>query len=343
MADFRTIAAIGEAELIQRIHRMLPNTNPKDVIIGIGDDAAVIRIDDSRLLLVTNDIQIEGNHFRRDWSSPEQIGRKTVAVNLSDIAAMGGKPAFALVSLGLPAELPSEFFDALYQGIVSEAATYNTTIIGGNLARSSQEICIDITLLGFVSPKQLLTRSQAKPGDKVFVSGTPGMAAAGLKVLEQFGNKYPKELQSCVDALLAPTPRVILGVALAESGLATAMIDVSDGVCTDLAHICESSKVGCELNIDSLTQNRILSQATQATGKSTQDFILNSGESYELLFTVRADTDIRLIETIAQQNGIACAEIGIITGEQNGRWLVTSGGKREPLPKAGWDHFSGNT
>lgn len=342
MADSKSIASIGESELIHRIKRMLPKVSSNDIVIGIGDDAAAIRIDNERLLLATNDIQLEGNHFRRDWSSPDQIGRKAMAVNLSDIAAMGGTPAFALISLGLPKDTSSDFFDALYQGIVAEAGAFNVAIIGGNLAQSAEHIIIDITLLGFVSPKHMLTRSHAKPGDRIFVSGIPGMAAAGLQALEKFGKAYPKELQSCVDALLAPTPRVELGEALAESSLVTAMIDISDGICTDLGHICESSKIGCELNIDPIAKTQVLSKAAEIIGKPVRDFILNSGESYELLFTIRADADLRQIDVIAQKTGISCMEIGTIIDEQNGRRLVTTDGKREPLPKAGWDHFAGN-
>lgn len=342
MSNLHSIIALGESVLIERIQRMIPAVSAKDVIIGIGDDTAAIRIDEHRLLLATNDIQLEGNHFRRDWSSPEQIGRKAMAVNLSDIAAMGGIPAFALVSLGLPADISSDFFDLLYQGIVAEATKFKVTIIGGNLAQSSEQIIVDITLLGFVSPKQILTRSNAKSGDRIFVSGTSGIAAAGLHALKKFGNAYPKELQSCIDKQLTPTPRVALGQALAESGLVTAMIDVSDGIGIDLGHICEASKAGCELNIEAIAKSTELSKAAQLVGKSAGELALNSGESYELLFAVRSDADVQSITAIAQKSGIGCTEIGRITSEQNGRWLVTSDGKREPLPKAGWDHFAGH-
>ena len=338
--DPKTVADIGEFGLIDRIQKILPAVKHEDVLIGIGDDTAVIKIDAHRAWLVTCDIQVEDQHFRLQNISPYQLGRRAMAVNLSDIAAMGGKPTFALVSLGFPKSLPLSDFENLFKGMGDQLAEFSTIIIGGNLSNTANKMIIDITLLGEVSPKQFLTRSGAKAGDRIFVTGNLGASGAGFYLLEKYGRNYPTEFDDLVQKHLQPIPRIEVGQRIAQSGFGTAMIDVSDGIASDLNHICKMSGVGAEIYQNKLPLPNNLIKITSLTGKSALHLALHSGEDYELLFTARPEIPDSLFDSITKDTGVPITEIGRILPQDFGYYLIDRHGEKSPIQPKGWDHFS---
>ena len=333
------IEELGEFGLIDRIQRALP-TPGKDVLIGIGDDVAVLRATDDRVWLATCDVQMEGAHFLRDAIAPRDLGRKALAINLSDIAATGGAPRFALVSLGLPKDLDVEFIDGLYAGLRAEAESFGVDIVGGNISRSRLGVFIDIFLLGDAPQKNVLLRSGAHVGDKILVTGTLGDAAAGVALLLDAAltttDAYAVIARVRRDT---PTPRVREGQLIGAAHAATAMIDISDGLASDLGHICERSNVGARVLAEKLPvaeANRGLAQ--NARGNEWQ-FALFGGEDYELLFTAPATQTDALATQITRETGTRVSIVGEILPVSEGRQLVLPDGRVVPLEARGWDHF----
>jgi thiamine-monophosphate kinase len=386
---------IGEFGLIARIARRLP-TPGEGVVVGIGDDTAALRVSGDRLLLATCDIQLEGHHFLRDKIAPQQLGRKALAINLSDIASMGGRPRYALVSLGLPKDLAVAWVDALYDGLQEEAARFSTSIVGGNIT-GSPLILVDITLLGEVEEERLLRRSGARVGDRLLVTGTLGASGAGLAWLvargegageqgsrgagerrgrgageqrsrgagerrgrgageqgsrgagerrgrgagEQ-GSRGAEHLGTEVDEVLAahftPTPRVPEGQAIGATRAATAMIDLSDGLASDVGHICELSRVGVLVEAARLPISPATRAVAEALGRAPVAFALFGGEDYELLLTAPAERIGELIAAVGQ-TGTPLTDIGEIVPAAAGRTLLLADGRTIPLEPGGWDHF----
>ena len=340
MANTRkTVGETGEFNLIDRIRKILPVSGNKDLIVDIGDDTAVIRIDKKKALLLTCDIQVEGRHFLFDRTTPYRIGRRSMAVNLSDIASMGGKPTYALVSLGLPADLPLESFHRLFEGMRDEMSAFGAYVIGGNLARTKEELVIDITLVGEVEASHVLTRSRAKPGDRIFVTGTLGASGAGMEVLRMYGKKAPRKYAELVKRHETPVPRVEMGRRIARSGIASGMIDLSDGAAGDLYHICEKSGVGAQIHEACLPLPEHIGEIAKKCGRSVLDIALHNGEDYELLFTVSPSAPERKIRALSGNTGVAVTEIGVIVEKRAGYRLVDARGKMTPLRPSGWDHF----
>jgi thiamine-monophosphate kinase len=335
----KSVGEIGEFSLIDRIGKILPATGARDLLIGIGDDTAVIRMDKRRALLVTCDIQVEGRHFRFDRITPYQLGRRAMAVNISDIASMGGKPTFALVSLGLPGDFPVASYDRLFEGMRDELLCYGARIVGGNLARTEDVLVVDITLMGENDLSRVMTRGGARVGDRVFVTGRLGASGAGFQALKVFGKNVPARYRHLVACHLVPTPRVTLGRRISRAGVATAMIDLSDGLAGDLFHICTRSRVGAEIYPDRLPLPERIGEIAARSGKSVIDLALHSGEDYELLFTAPPGVPARTIRSLSRDSGISITEIGKIVGRKGGYCLVDSQGIRTPLTPAGWDHF----
>jgi thiamine-monophosphate kinase len=335
------VGEIGEFPLIDRIRAILPVSGKKDLLVDIGDDTAVIRMDDRRALLLTCDIQVEGRHFRFDRITPYQLGRRAMAVNLSDIASMGGKPTYALVSLGLPATFPVKSCDRLFEGMRDELKVHDAYVIGGNLARTREGLVVDITMLGETALSGILTRSGARPGDRVFVTGTLGASGAGFQALRLFGGKVPRRYKGLVDRHVTPTPRVELGRRIARSGVASAMIDLSDGLAGDLFHVCERSAVGAEIREDRLPLPDHIEEIARESGTSVRELALHSGEDYELLFTVPPAVPSRKVRAIPGDTGVPVTEIGTIVPRENGYCVVDPIGRKSPLRPAGWDHFRG--
>ncbi len=301
--------------------------------MGIGDDCAVLRSRPGEELAVTTDLSIAGRHFRLEWHPPEAIGHRTLARGLSDLAAMGARPLTAFLSLALPRRLTqperdrstpwmSRFFD----GLLGLAEGYRLPLAGGDLAESPLAIA-DIVLVGAVPRGRALLRSGARPGDVLYVTGALGAAAAGVERLARFKGNLPKKIHGALKAHLFPQPRVAQGVWLRRRRLATAAIDLSDGLSTDLAHICEESGVVAEVDAAALPIDR----------EATLVQALHGGEDYELLFTARPSA--RMPRAIA---GVSVTCIGRIIRARAGRPLVTLLTERGPRPLAarGWEHFA---
>ncbi len=335
------IRDLGEFGLIARIARSLPAPGP-GVIVGIGDDVAVLRTDGTHHILATCDIQVEGVHFLREKIAPQQLGRKVVAINVSDIAAMGGLPRYLLVSLVLPKDTAVTFVDGLYEGMQAECARWGAAIVGGNMAHSPEGVIVDLFLLGEVEPEHLLRRSGARVGDRVLVTGTLGDSAAGLAlILHPEAVCADEHRQQVLERHLTPTPRLWEGQAIARSRLATAMIDVSDGLASDIGHICEMSNVGVRFWADALPISSAARAVAEAVGARALDWALFGGEDYELLFTAPADQAAELARRVREETGTPVAVIGEIVPAEEGMTLVGSDGSLLPLRKGGWDHFAG--
>jgi thiamine-monophosphate kinase len=337
MDSEKNISGIGEFGLIERIKKLVPKASDDNILLGIGDDAAVIKITPQKWLLATCDIQIEDTHFRISHGTHYQLGRRSMTVNLSDIASMGGKPTYALVSAGLPPRMEVSGFDNLFRGMNDALAEHSAFIVGGNLARTSDKLIIDVFLLGEISPDQILLRSGAKPGDRVFVTGTLGASAAGFHVLENYGNEYPGEFAHLVRSHLEPIAKVQTGAEIAKSGYATSMIDISDGIAGDLKHICDDSNVGAEIFERDIPFPEKIEKLS--ISKNKIDLALNGGEDYELLFTMRSDTPLQLIQEIAAKTQIKISKIGRIVPKEEGFNIINGENQKLLLQPKGWDHF----
>jgi thiamine-monophosphate kinase len=315
-----------EKALIARIRRQarLGNRARK----GIGDDCAVLRLPPGHEALVTTDFTLEGIHFRREWHSPESVGHRCLTRGLSDIAAMGGEPIAAFLSLALPNDLPQRWVDGFMHGLLSLARRFGISLAGGDTAQSPHGVLADIMVLGSVPRGKAIFRSGAQPGDGIFVSGKLGGSAATLERLRM--NPKAKLKPRDFKAHFSPEPRIELGRALRQKGLASAMIDISDGLSTDLAHICEESGVGAEIGEESIPRAVIGNPAQEVDLR----FALHGGEDYELLFTVPRGR--RMPNRIA---GLPLTQIGqIIRGKKVS--IATKGGKAHELAPQGWQHFA---
>jgi thiamine-monophosphate kinase len=329
------VVVIAEKALIAKIRHLAKLTRNPAVRAGIGDDCAVLCLRSSRGrgrggendALVTTDFTLEGIHFRRDWHSAESVGHRCLARGLSDIAAMGGEPVAAFLSLALPRELQQNWVGRFAGGLMGLADRFGVTLAGGDTAESPNGVLADIVLVGTVPRGKAVLRSGARPGDFIYVSGELGGSAAAVWQMRKKSmrklkpREYPRHF--------FPEPRIELGRVLREKGLASAMIDTSDGLSTDLAHICEESSVGAELQTETIPRASVGKPAREVD----LQFALHGGEDYELLFT--APPRKRVPSSIA---GIPITRIGHITRLRkillrNGRGV---GHKLEPL---GWEHF----
>ncbi|OGN91460.1 MAG: thiamine-phosphate kinase [Chloroflexi bacterium RBG_13_48_17] len=330
------VSELGEFGLIELLADIVDRTkNSKDIswqrlLIGIGDDAAAWQ-GDSSIQLATTDSLIQDTHFDLNITTWEELGWKSIAVNLSDIAAMGGIPKYALISLALPGELETDFIASLYQGMAQIASQFGVAIIGGNIA-SAGKTMINVTVLGSLASKQALTRSAAVPGDQVAVTGYTGLSAAGLKMLKQKLSFDAETSRLLRRAHLQPTPRISEGQVLLRHGVRAA-IDISDGLIADLAHICKASKVSARINKDSVPTHPVLKSNFKS---DCQQLALSGGEDYELLFTASS----QVINRVKQAISCPVTVIGEITEGTPGQViLIDAAGKSIPWQKGGWEHF----
>jgi thiamine-monophosphate kinase len=321
------VSELGEFRLIDLLAKMVGRGDER-LLIGIGDDAAAWRGDDS-IQLATVDSFIEGVHFTPETTPWPDVGWKALAVNLSDIAAMGGIPRYALVSLSLPDDSQVEDVAALYSGMLKLAKQYGVTIVGGDISRAPL-VAIAITILGSSPTKKLLTRSSARPGEIVAVTGQLGAAAAGLEILKSKIHPDPEAESRLKNAFLHPTPRIAEGLLLVEQGVKTA-IDISDGLVADLNQICKASQVGARLEIERVP---VEPAVKSAFGKRALELALSGGEDYELLFTATPEA----IERLSKAASVPVTAIGKITAG-TGIALVDKEGNPFKLKKAGWEHF----
>jgi len=329
---------IGEFSLIQRLVSHLGSIK-KDVVVGIGDDVAVIKTSPDHYLLATCDVLVEGVHFLSQFMTPDQIGQKAVAVNISDVAAMGGVPQHLLASLVLPKNTPLSFVDGLYNGIEKQCQQYNIDVIGGNIARGKQ-IVINIFLLGKVQPKKLLLRSSAHPNDKVLVTGYLGDSAAGLKLLQN--NKFkvtPKQKKQLLTRHVTPIPRLKESAIIADLGQAISMIDISDGLSSDIGHICDQSNVGVRLWADKLPISPATKKVAKLINQPPWKLAFKGGEDYELCFTIPAEKAESAKAAVSQKTKTPVTIIGEILPLNQGKWIVLKNNHQLPLQSKSWDHF----
>jgi len=318
---------LGERRVISRIRRTFGEYRA-DILLGIGDDAALVR--GPSHLLLTTDILVEDEDFRVADHPPRLLGRKALNVNLSDIAAMGGRPLHALVGMALPGDIDESWLRQFMAGFRSAAREVGVALVGGDLSQA-EKIMISVMVTG--EARFPVKRGGARPGDAVFVSGTLGDAAGGLRLLEKGGIRgVVKAVRPLVGAFLDPAPRLKLGALLAGRKLASAMIDLSDGLSVDLAHICEESGVGAEVEAARVP----ISEALTRFARDPLDMALNGGEDFELLFTVRP-AKLAAVEALARRHRLT--RIGRITAGRKIR-LVTRDKKSKPLRAGGFEHFS---
>ncbi len=306
---------------------------PRAVILaGIGDDCAVLRLLPGHDSLVTTDFSLEGIHFRRDWHPAESVGHRCLARGLSDIAAMGGEPVAVFLSLALPGDLPQAWVGGFLRGLIGLARKHGVTLAGGDTAESPKGVLADIIVVGTLPKGKAVTRSGARPGDRIFVSGELGGSAAAVLQMQATtkAGKIRKKLDPAYyHRHFYPQPRLDLGRSLREKRLVSAMIDTSDGLSPDLAHLCDESGVGAELDAALIPRARVGKPAREVD----LDLALHGGEDYELLFTVPPGK--RVPQRIA---GVPITQIGVIT---RSRWILVrnSQGIAHKLHAGGWEHF----
>ncbi len=329
----------GELALLDRIRKLANRPGNGGIRLGIGDDCALLRLKPGEELAVTTDLSIAGRHFRLEWHPSEAVGHRALARGLSDIAAMGARPLAAFLSLGLPRTLTvahgrrPAWVDGFFRGLLALADVHHTPLAGGDLAESPVAAA-DIVLIGAVPRGQALLRSGARPGDRIFVTGTLGGSAAGLARLRKgkravshasmFNAKAPDPLARH----LWPQPRIAQGLWLRRNRVATAAIDLSDGLSTDLDHLCAESSVSAVID----------AAALPIDPGATLEQALHGGEDYELLFTARPNAVIP--RRIA---GVAVTPIGAVVPRRSGKprlVLIDQSGLRRPMLHRGWQHFS---
>jgi thiamine-monophosphate kinase len=313
---------IKERSLIKHIRKLADSSRNSSVIRGIGDDSAVLRLAAGSELLVTTDLCIENVHFRRAWHPASVVGHLCLTRGLSDIAAMGGEPLACFLSLGLPETLPQTWINGFLRGILALAQRYQVQLAGGDIS-SARQITADIIVTGQVPASKAVLRAGATPGDRMYVTGTLGGSAATLKQL--FAGKKVNATRSSPH--FYPTPRIEIGTWLRKHKLATAMIDLSDGLSVDLAHICHESHVSAVVATNKLP-----------LGKGADlELALHGGEDYELLFTALPRAKIP-----AQIAGVRISEIGEVRNPQDyssAIQILGHNGKVRPLAQRGWEHF----
>ena len=344
-----TVADLGEHALLARILARLPRPSPL-VLVGPGDDAAVLAPVRNERLVVTTDAGVEGVHFSRAYSSPMDIGHRALAVNLSDLAAMGATPRWALLSLVLPGSWPVADVEALVDGLAALAGRHSVSVIGGNITRTEGPLVVDVTAGGGVGSRKWLTRSGAKAGHEIWVSGTVGGAAAGLEMLTGAGNQQPGTGSAlsaagsqfpdpaCVERHRRPVPRVRLGVALARARVVSAAMDLSDGLADALRQVAGASGVGVRIDAETLPIEPGAREWWTSRGEDALLRATAGGDDYELLLAVPPRSGRALRAVAKQVAEPALTKIGVFTKDR-GDLAIVRNGLREELP-AGFEHFA---
>jgi thiamine-monophosphate kinase len=342
----KILRPVGELGLIEQIRRDF-DTPSKSVMLGIGDDCAILRPPSGSEVLVTTDFTLEGRHFRRDLHPPESVGHRCLTRGLSDLAAMGATPMAAFLSLALPGNMLTErkgriWVDRFFNGLRALAELHDVTLAGGDTSESpggrNALVLADIVLVGSAPRGEALRRSGASAGDVLYVTGQLGGAAAELSSLLKRRSRTARVVTNEGHPQLFPEPRLDVGEALLRRGLATACLDISDGLSTDLAHLCRASRVAAEIELASLPIHPL----AQKTGVAAALFAaLHGGEDYELLFT--APRSVRIPGSLA---GVPITRIGNLSKQRKGQPMMTMlkpDGSRSELEAGGWEHFSAFT
>ena len=339
------INELGEFGLIDRIARMLPAAS-SSVVVGIGDDVAVLKHQDGSYLLATCDIQVENVHFLAEKITPYQLGRKIVAINVSDIAAMGGSPDWALVSLALPHHKEIDFVDDLYRGMQDQIEAAAAGIVGGNMSGTQNDIVVDLFLLGSVAPEHLICRDGAKQGDLIMVTGTLGDSRAGFGLIsDQRLVVSENARRHATEKHLTPQPRLLEGQMLGRCGKVHAMADVSDGLLGDLRHICRASRVGAEIWGLDIPVGEACLEVAAASGAEGLEWALTGGEDYELVFTAAPGAVKEIEAMLLNETGTSSRVIGrVVSAEDAIRVLFADGSdSTRNYLRSGWDHLAENT
>ena len=329
---------MGEFRLVELLARIAEEGQDKQsahrqrLVIGIGDDAAAWR-SDALINLATVDCLVQDVHFRLDMTTWNELGWKALAISLSDIAAMGGVPQYAIVSLGLPGDTEADYVADLYRGIIKLGNRFGVVIIGGNISDATIAF-ISTTVLGSATGQDnILTRSAAKAGDRIAVTGNLGAAAAGMEMLKHKMSLGPEDSASLRQAFLHPCPRIAEGQLLAEQGVKTA-IDISDGLIADLSHLCRASRVGARIDIDRIP---IHPAVKNGFGGSSLEMALSGGEDYELLFT----SSTGVIDRVKTRASFPVTVIGEVVADKTGKVITLVDREGRPYKPAGtgWQHF----
>lgn len=327
MADAILSNSLEEFSLIARLAAKLPQS--RRTILGPGDDCAILAPSRGQQI-VTVDAMVEGVHFKIEWTTPEALGARALAVNLSDIAAMGGTPAACVVNLAIRPRLGVRFFDQLYAGLAKEAAAAKTDIAGGNITRAS-ELAITITVMGEV-PDGAMRRDSARAGDEIYVTGTVGDAAVGLRIMQGEIKARGKQRAHLVSRYVSPSARLEAGRRLARLRPLPTAIDISDGLLQDLGHILERSGVGAEVELDAVPR----SEAYRVVIGDDPALALGGGDDYELLFCLRRGGSAAVL---SRRLGVAVSRIGRIVGGRQITLIGTDGSRRLSSGVAGWNQL----
>ena len=334
-----TLREIGEFEAIRRLAGQ--RADATGVVLGSGDDAAVLRTTPGHDLVVTTDAFVEGRHWLPQWSTPDELGARLAAANLSDLAAMAALPRWALLAIGARPEQEVEHWMAVQAGLSRSLQAHGAVVVGGNLSAVDGPTWLSLTLLGEAAHGRCWTRFGARPGDLLAVTGWPGRAGAAVRLVRQHAaDARASRWQELLECWMRPTPRVGLAHALAATGAVTAAIDVSDGLLGDLAHLCEASDVGADLERLG-PDDPLLDRAAAALGTTADDLRRGPSDDYELLLAL--DPAGRPgCEAIARDAGVHFTVLGTLTAAPAMITRVRDG-RREPIEPSGYDHFGGRT
>ena len=335
-----SLKTIGEFGLIRQLQRQWPTSSPR-ILTGIGDDAAMLKTPPGQQLLLSTDVLIEGIHFDLNYQTPKDLGWRAGVANLSDIAAMGGTPLYLLVSLALPVRVPPRHVRELYRGIQAACHPFNVELIGGDTSSSPSQIFLSLTIMGSVRANRALTRNNAEIGDHIYVTGTLGDANAGLRILQTHSAK--RRRPSAVETFLIrrhlrPAPRIHVGQLLGNRKLAHAAIDLSDGLSSDVGHVCKESRVGAEIRATALPLSSQLRAFARRDKRDPMEIALRGGEDYELLFTAPAKHHQNVLR-VSEQTQVPITCIGEIKPKTFGRQLVLPSGRKQKLSSESFRHF----
>jgi len=355
------LSNIGEVELIERLHAIVniqvsDPTIHSNLLKGISDDTAVYKPREGFVQLITTDAFVEGIHFDLTYTSPKHLGWKAMVANLSDIAAMGGTPRYAVISLALPNKISVEFIEQFYQGLALACREYSCLLVGGDTVGSLANMFISVTLVGEAKEDKIMYRNTAKVGDVICVTGHLGASHAGLKILQKEKARYAQATQPdtfkpnleaytpVLEKHLMPRPRLDIAQLLVEQSSVQAtqghamqvhaMIDVSDGIASEIHRICDASDTGASIQERNIPLHENTKTVASDLHESAVDYALFGGEDYELLFTL-TEEDFHHLQTLTTDISL----IGRITSRNKGIELVKPDGEAVLLPFGGWDHF----
>jgi len=333
----------SEFDFINALRQRVASST-QSTVIGIGDDAAVFRSNPNKETVVSTDLLVEDIDFRRTTTPPYLLGHKALAVSLSDLAAMGSRPLWCLISIGVPEDVwQTDFVDRLYDGWLDLANRYGVQLIGGDTSRAHEHIVIDSIAIGECAAGRAVKRTGAQPGDQIFVTGSLGAAAAGLRLIERgahlaeqnLADEDSQKLDHVLLRQLRPEPRVGWGMVLGEERFATAMIDLSDGLSSDINHLCAASDAGALIDASLLPIDERVVELCGRRALDPLQLALHGGEDYELLFTVKPEHAARLPRRV---DGVEIKRIGEVTSANDGV-KISEASRTWELKPGGWKHF----